>query len=423
MFKRFRSSEFLRHSSVLMLGTIVAQAIPILLAPVLSRIYEKADFALYNLFFGAIGILFIAFTLRYEQAIVLPKSDRIAKHIVLLTSLISVIMGILSFLLCFFIAKPISALLHQPAFEKWIFLLPPTLMFIGIYQGFNYYLTRHKQFKASAINRVVQRVVEGITNISLGVVRFPAGQLIGDFMGRLGVAIMSSSQSIKAGFHFKEFDKRLLIKVAQRYYQFAVIGSIPAIMNAVSSNIALFFVSSFYADSNCTADYGNSRAVLAIPLSIISVNLSQLLLQRFSVFKNEKKRIFPEVKNVFFALISFGIVMWLILQYFAPQIFAFVFKESWRSTGEVTAILAFGFAVRFAISPLSAVFTVFEEVKILSAWQVFYFIAIASLYFFRALPFYQFLWLLTIIEAVSYAIYAILIYIVVQRGDKRIGAS
>jgi O-antigen/teichoic acid export membrane protein len=418
MINKYLKTDFFKNISVLMGGTIIAQAIPILLSPLMSRIYTKADFALYNLFFGAIAIFFIFFTLRYEQAIVLPKDRREAQHLVVLTSLISLFVGAMSTILCYFIASPVSILLGNPAFEKWIFLLPPTLTFIGIYQGFNYYLTREKRFTASSINRISQRIVESIVNIVFGLLRVPAGQLWGDFSGRVAVSIMSSSQSANAGFSFKDIDFSLVKSLAKRYYQFAVIGSIPAVLNALSSNLSLFFISAFYLNVNDTADFGNSRTILAVPLSIISVNLSQLLLQRLSAKKNNQQDIYPEVKKVFISLLAISILIWLVLQFFAPSVFAFIYSESWRSTGEVTAILACGFAFRFAVSPLSCVFTVYEEVKMLSAWQVFYFLSIASLYFFKHLEFHQFLWLYTAIDMFAYTIYLILIFYVIKRHKK-----
>ncbi len=415
MINKYFKSDFFKNISVLMGGTIIAQAIPILLSPVMARLYTKADFALYNLFFGAITIFFIFFTLRYEQAVVLPKDKREAQHLVILVALISLIVGVISMILCFFIAAPISILLANQAFEKWIYLLPPTLTFIGVYQGFNYYLTREKKFKASSLNRIVQRIVEAIVNLSLGFFRFPAGQLIGDFSGRIGVTVMSSSQSLQAGFSFKNIDFSLIKSLAKRYYQFAVIGSIPAVLNALSSNISIFFISSFYANVNNTADYGNSRAMLAIPLSIISVNLSQILLQRLSAKRMIGENIYAEVKKIFLILISISFFIWIILQFFAPSLFALVYSESWRSTGVVTTILACGFAIRFAVSPLSCVFTVYEEVKLLSLWQIFYFTAIISLYFFRDLPFHQFLWICTGIDVIAYSVYLLLIFYVVKK--------
>jgi O-antigen/teichoic acid export membrane protein len=420
MIGKYIKSDFFKNISVLMGGTIIAQAIPIFLSPVMSRLYDKSDFALYNLFFGAIAILFILFTLRYEQAVVLPKDKREAQHIVILVSIISMIVGCISMVLCFFIAAPVSKLIGNPAFEKWIYLLPPTLTFIGIYQGFNYYLTREKQFKASSLNRIVQRIVEAIVNLTLGLLRFPAGQLLGDFSGRVGVAVMSSSQSVKAGFTFKDIDFKLVKSLAKRYYQFAVIGSIPAVLNALSSNLSLFFISAFFTNVSNTADFGNSRAILAVPLSIIAVNLSQILLQRLSAKKNNGEDIYSEVKKVFIGLISIAAIMWLALQFLAPSLFALVYGETWRSTGTVTAILACGFAIRFAVSPLSSVFTVFEEVKLLSLWQIAYFIAIASLYFFKDLEFHQFLWVCTGIEVVAYSFYLVLIFYVVKKHHKSI---
>ena len=49
-------SEFSRNVLTLMTGTTIAQAIPIAISPILTRIYTPEDFGVFALFIGVVGV-------------------------------------------------------------------------------------------------------------------------------------------------------------------------------------------------------------------------------------------------------------------------------------------------------------------------------------------------------------------------------
>jgi O-antigen/teichoic acid export membrane protein len=82
-------SEFSRNVLTLMTGMMIAQAIPIAISPILTRIYTPEDFGLLALFLAIFSILSIIATGRYELAIMSPESDDEAKDIVFLSILVA----------------------------------------------------------------------------------------------------------------------------------------------------------------------------------------------------------------------------------------------------------------------------------------------------------------------------------------------
>ena len=72
-------SEFVRNSAKLLSAGVIAQAIGILIYPILTRIYAPEDFGLLNLFQSIAGVLIILSTAEYQYAILLPKEDAQAK--------------------------------------------------------------------------------------------------------------------------------------------------------------------------------------------------------------------------------------------------------------------------------------------------------------------------------------------------------
>src|SRR6056300_1116690 len=88
-------SEFNRSVFTLMIGSTLAQAIPIAITPVLTRLYTPEDFGLLALFIAMISILSSIVNGQYEQAIILPKKEEDAINIAALSLLIAICFSIL----------------------------------------------------------------------------------------------------------------------------------------------------------------------------------------------------------------------------------------------------------------------------------------------------------------------------------------
>ena len=71
----FFKSEFNFNVFTLMVGSTLAQAIPIAITPILTRLYTPEDFGVLALFIAITSILGSVVNGRYEQAIILPKKE------------------------------------------------------------------------------------------------------------------------------------------------------------------------------------------------------------------------------------------------------------------------------------------------------------------------------------------------------------
>jgi len=59
-----------------------------------------------------------------------------------------------------------------------------------------------------------------------------------------------------------------------------------------------------------------------------------------------------------------GVVPFLILLFYSPELFILVFGEKWRQAGEFSQILSFLFFIQFVVSPLSSLILIAEKQKI-----------------------------------------------------------
>ena len=72
------NSEYLQNISIVAAGSIFAQLVGVILAPIISRLYGPDAFGEFSLFLSIVTILEVVVCLKYDMAIVLPQDDETA---------------------------------------------------------------------------------------------------------------------------------------------------------------------------------------------------------------------------------------------------------------------------------------------------------------------------------------------------------
>src|SRR2546425_10423373 len=112
MFSRLLpKSEFIRHILTLITGTTIAQAIPLVVTPILTRIYSPQDFGLFALYMSIIAILGVVATGRYELAIMLPEKDEDAINVVYISFIITLATSLITLIVFWFFNTEFTSIL------------------------------------------------------------------------------------------------------------------------------------------------------------------------------------------------------------------------------------------------------------------------------------------------------------------------
>lgn len=93
---RVRVPSFGRNVAVVATGTAVAQAIPIVLTPILTRLYAPDDMGMLGLYTAFISFATNALSLGYSQAIVSGRTDDEAAALTALSGVVLVPMSLFS---------------------------------------------------------------------------------------------------------------------------------------------------------------------------------------------------------------------------------------------------------------------------------------------------------------------------------------
>ena len=128
--KKLTGNDFLKSLAVLMTGTLVAQIIGYLLAPVITRLYTPAEMGEFGIFQRVTVLLATIATARYEYALPLPKKDkhafilfRFASKISLITISLCLAIGIVFALRAKVLTFTSSYSCSSFPFFHWLFLI------------------------------------------------------------------------------------------------------------------------------------------------------------------------------------------------------------------------------------------------------------------------------------------------------------
>jgi len=420
MLKRLLNrSDFIKSSFTLIFGTALAQLIPIALQPILRRWYTPEEFGVIAVYLSIVGMVVVAANLRYESTVILPKEDDKASNLVFGSFIISLFFSLILFLAFLFFGKDLILLLSLPQeIEKWLLMIPLSVFVISCSRTLDFWLTRKKAFRASAVNKVARRSSEGTVQL-LGVSAKSSGLIAASIIGDSVNLFVSLIQSIKHGLNFKTYKITTIKEQLKKYVEFPKYSTIPTLLNSVSLLLPVIIINQFYA-AEITGHFDLSRQMLALPMALISVAVSKVLIQKIVEYKQNSKRITKLVTRIALSLAAMSVIGIIIIELFGIQLFSFIFGEDCSFSGKITQILIFSYAVKFVVSPLTSVFIALEKIKISSIWQVCYFLIICCLYFLKDYSIEEFLLLYIAIDIVAYVIYYLLLIYICKGYEKTI---
>ncbi|MBF4218060.1 lipopolysaccharide biosynthesis protein, partial [Vibrio anguillarum] len=125
------NKSFSKNVLTLMTGTGIAQAIPIAIIPILTRMFSPEDFGLLALYAACVSILGVVATGRYEIAIMLPKDDEDARLLLQLSMLVALFFSLLISIPISIWNAQIARFLGNEDIAVWLYLVPVSVLFTG----------------------------------------------------------------------------------------------------------------------------------------------------------------------------------------------------------------------------------------------------------------------------------------------------
>ncbi|MEI7499780.1 MAG: oligosaccharide flippase family protein [Bacteroidota bacterium] len=348
-------SEFIKNSFKLVAGTAVAQAISILVSPIITRLYTPADFGTFTFIISIVGGFGLIATLRYEMAIVLPKEDKNAVNLVFISLGTAFIMclGIAIGIFVFNIWFLKSSLIYQ-AFKNWLYVIPVMVLLLSAGNVFQHWFNRHKDYKILAFSKVVNSVGNNLCTLYLGFIGLGVwGLLIGNFLGLLFFNILFISVILSKYSEYLSHNDRSVYKtLAIRYKELPLANTPQMLVELIQLYGIVFLLQAFYS-SEIVGWYSLSQRLLQAPMWLIGTSLCQVYYKDASERFAQNRNITEVLKKTIKMSIFIALPVLILLLTIGPWLISFIFGDSWRESGEIARILApwffFDF-IRYTIS-------------------------------------------------------------------------
>ncbi len=346
-----------------MAGTTFAQAMGIVVAPLLTRLYSPEDFGTVAYFVSILGIFSVVANGRYELAIVLPENDEDSANLLTISIVSAAVISVVAVILVALFRVELANSLNAPQLQNLLWIFPISLLLTGVFQPLSYWCVRRNQFKRLSLRTVSQSLVAqtlqvgtGMT-LHLGATGMIAGTLFGQ-MAAVGYLVWQIARD-EGKKIFAMINVVNLKQTLRRYKRFPLFDSWSGLLNTVSTMLPTLLLGYFFQPA-IVGYYSLGQRVLTMPMSILGGSVAQV----FSTRAVEAKRngdLADLTLKLFRKLMEIGLVPIVLITLIAPDLFTVIFGAKWVTAGHYIRWLAIWLFLVFISSPLSVLYSVLEK--------------------------------------------------------------
>lgn len=369
MINRVQKNRFNSNVVKLLTGTALAQLIPILASPILTRLYSPEEFGMLALFISITSIIATISTGRYELAILLPRRQETAVSLVALSTGLTALTSILVLLFVVLFEGWLMNNSSLGASKLLVYLLPLTVFLTAFFQIQTYLLNRDKNYRFMSVSKVLRALVTVGTHVMYALV--VAGSGLGLVLGHvIGLFIPSflilvqTRQPIK----FKRTIRVMKVS-AWRYRSFPKFLMLAHGLNTGAGQLPNILLASFFG-ATTVGFFSLAQRTLSAPITIVAKSIGDVFRQQASeeyINTGNCRTIYlATLKKLVLLSAPFTILIFL----FSPILFEIVFGAEWTTAGIYVRVMSFMLFMRFISTPLSSMFIIAERQRADLIWQL-----------------------------------------------------
>ncbi len=358
-----------KHVLTVLSGAVGAQALPLLAAPLITRMCTPEDMGAFSVWLGVAAVVAIAATLRLEAAMILDHSNyhqRICFSVVAYAASAIAVGASLLAVAAHLLGLPIAAQM------SWVGIagVGPAIWMIAYMQTTLAYATSKGAFGKAASAKVWAAGSIALAQLTLlacgaGGASLLIGHLFGLAAGLFAATFLLQPPRPRLSL-LPTVEARRYLRRHDAFWRFSLPSNL---LNALGGQLPLFMIGARHG-ALAAGLFALTQRVLSAPIGLLAASVLE-------VFKRQSVLDFRAHGNcrdayvyTFKALCLLGIGPSLVLLLFSPQLFAWVFGNNWRAAGELAQILAPLTFLSFIASPLSYVFAVAGKQRLDLVWQV-----------------------------------------------------
>lgn len=335
-------------------GTIVAQAIPILVSPALTRLYSPQEMGSLALYLSLLAVLAVLATGRYELAIPLARRTVEARALLQLCLALALMTSSVALLLV------ATVLWHEPTWlgarpdlRLWLWMLPVGMLLVGLSQSLNYWANRLGRYGRMSVARVAQATVTCGGQVAAGAIAAGAAALVAcTVFGQAAHAGLLWRQLRKQPVHPRTVRRGAWRVVLRRHGRFPVYMIPGQLANVASAQVPVILLAVLVSPA-VAGLYALAERVLLVPSAIVGSAVGDVYRQHAAREFHDKGQCRSLFLKTARRLLLIGLAPLALTIAAAPALFELVFGSEWRAAGDLAVLLAPLAFFQLVSSPLS----------------------------------------------------------------------
>jgi O-antigen/teichoic acid export membrane protein len=348
-----RNNELRKNILFLFSGNGIAQALPILAYPLLTRLFLPEEFGFFGIYLSIFSILAVVLNMRLEMAIPLAADKNELSYLVKTSVLIGIVISSI-FILCSLLIRGIF-LSASDELYFWLPILGANLLICSVLSPLKYLAVYHKLFKHISVYEASLSFVTIFLRIAFGYLKTPYNGLV--------LAHSISTAFCTIGFVFiirrvlpdiikTDYSMNRIRTILKKYKDFPLFNSLHALTNTLASSFPYLVLSYFYG-KDIAGYYTLSAGILLKPVKLVGNSLNAVFYQKHAENLRTKTPSMVFFKKTTRLLFIFTLPVFIGLLFLNPTFFGTLLGKDWNNISTTFRILIPWVFMVFITSPIS----------------------------------------------------------------------
>ncbi len=360
--------HFWRSVASVLTGTVLAQVIPVLGSLVVARQYAPAQFGIFSAWLGAVLLLGVVLTGRFEAALAI-EPDGEPRRVAVISTLATIMIGA-----CVSAVAVAITMVVDPGWANGIPVLliavsVPAATAVAAAQTWQSWAAAEGLYRELSVMRISQAASVTLLQIAAGLFLSTASALAFAHVLGVMVSLVVSARLMPTGALPEGKLAAAIGAFWRRQKRFPLLALPADAINAAAVQLPILIVASRFG--------AEIAGLLAMTMRILGAPIGLLGKSVLDVFKRHAASSFRahgECRSDYvqtFKVLGLGSLAFsLVMAVSSETLFAVAFGEIWRGSGVIAVWLLPLFALRFIASPLSYMAYIAGKQHVDLLWQI-----------------------------------------------------
>lgn len=347
------NNRFLQHFISLFSGNAIAQVIPFLALPFISRLYSPSDFGVFGVFMSITAFVSVIINGRYGFALPQSQNKQESSSLLFGALLIGIVLTALLTILFYLFHGFVSKQFISEEVFQWIPYLFVSLLIIGLFQPLKYLAIHYKRFHLIAIYGLILSISNTGIRLLLGYMHVEGGLIYAFLISNLVSLLFISAfifRELKKEYQAFEFQTMGLY--LKKHIRFPLFNGPRVFINNLASSLPILILARKFGQ-DIAGIYTLSTTLIFKPVNLVSSSLNTLLYQRLAENKREGKNDNNFIRITLLLLITIGSLPFISFYFINESIITTILGEEWTGTLQLIRIIVPWLFMVLLTSPFS----------------------------------------------------------------------